>query len=181
MNVASTRDRYSYLSIAMHWLMFLLLVAVYVCMEAHEYYPKGSDMRSALKSWHFTLGMTVFFLVWLRIGLRLSRPTPAITPQPAAWQNLLAKLLHLALYAFMIGMPILGWLVLSGEGKAVPFYGIELPMLIAKNKELAENFEDIHKTIGELGYFLVGFHTLAALFHHYFLRDNTLTRMLPGR
>ena len=181
MSMTNTHDRYGTLSIAMHWLMFLLLVAVYVVMELHESFPKGSDMRSALKSWHFTLGITVLVLVCLRIGLRLFQQTPAITPQPAPWQNLLAKLLHLALYGFMIGMPILGWLVLSGEGKTVPFYGIDLPGLIAKNKELAENLEDIHKTIGEIGYFLVGFHTLAALYHHYFMGDNTLRRMLPGR
>ncbi len=27
----------------------------------------------------------------------------------------------------------------------------------------------------------VGLHALAALYHHYLLRDNTLTRMLAGR
>jgi cytochrome b561 len=32
-----------------------------------------------------------------------------------------------------------------------------------------------------VGYFLIGLHALAALFHHYVSRDNTLTRMLPGR
>jgi cytochrome b561 len=179
MGWTNTRDRYGALSIAMHWLMFLLLVAVYVCMEAHEAYPKGSDMRAALKNWHFTLGITVLVLVCLRLALRLSQVTPAITPPPARWQDKLGKLVHLALYAFMIAMPILGWLILSGEGKGVPFYGFELPGLIAKNKALAENVEDIHKTIGELGYYLVGLHTLAALFHHYLIKDNTLKRMLP--
>jgi len=79
----------------------------------------------------------------------------------------------------MIGMPVLGWLILSGEGKTIPFYGMELPALIAKNKELAENVEDIHKTIAEVGYYLLGLHTLAALYHHYLVKDNTLRRMLP--
>ena len=180
MGMTNTRDRYGTLSIAMHWLMFLLLVAVYACMELREFYPKGSDPREALKSWHFTLGITVFGLVWLRLALRLFQAVPAITPQPARWQDILGKLVHLALYAFMIGMPVLGWLILSGEGKPVPFYGLELPGLIAENEALAESIEEIHTTIGELGYYLIGLHTLAALFHHYFLKDNTLKRMLPG-
>ena len=180
MSLTNTRDRYGALSITMHWLMFLLLVAVYACMELHEAYPKGSDMRIALKNWHFTLGITVFALVWLRLALRLSQVVPAIAPQPARWQDILGKLVHLALYAFMIGMPLLGWLILSGEGKPVPFYGLELPGLIAENEALAEDIEDIHKTIGEIGYYLIGLHTLAALFHHYFLKDNTLRRILPG-
>jgi cytochrome b561 len=180
MAMTNTRDRYGALSITMHWLMFLLLVAVFACMELREIYPKGSDPREALKSWHFTLGLTVFALVWLRLALRLFQLVPAITPQPVRWQALLAKLVHLALYAFMLGMPVLGWLILSGEGKPVPFYGLELPGLIAENEVLAEDIEEIHTTIGELGYYLIGLHAAAALFHHYFLKDNTLRRMLPG-
>ena len=180
MAMTNTRDRYGALSITMHWLMFLLLVAVFACMELREIYPKGSEPREALKSWHFTLGLTVFALVWLRLALRLSQAVPAITPQPARWQDILGKLVHLALYAFMLGMPVLGWLILSGEGKPVPFYGLELPGLIAENEVLAEDIEEIHTTIGEIGYYLIGLHAVAALFHHYFLKDNTLRRMLPG-
>jgi len=36
----------------MHWLMFLLLVAVYACIELREFYPKGSDPRKAFKTLH---------------------------------------------------------------------------------------------------------------------------------
>lgn len=36
-------------------------------------------------------------------------------------------------------------------------------------------------SIGTFGYFLVGLHAAAALFHHYVERDNTLLRMLPVR
>ena len=54
-------------------------------------------------------------------------------------------------------------------------------MLIGPDKALADSIEDLHKTIGELGYYLIGLHALAALFHHYFVKDNTLLRMLPER
>ncbi len=180
MSVTNTQARYGTLSIALHWLMFLLLVGVYACMELHGLFPKGSGLRSALKAWHFTLGMTVFALVWLRLALRLLQVTPAIEPAVPGWQHILSKVVHLALYAMMIGMPVAGWLILSGEGKPVPFYGINLPALMAENKALAENIEDIHKTVGNAGYFLIGLHTVAALYHHYFMRDNTLRRILPG-
>jgi cytochrome b561 len=162
----------------MHWLMFLLLVAVYACIELRELYPKGSDPREALKTWHFTFGLTVFALVWVRLALRLFQLTPAIEPPAPNWQNLLAKLVHFALYAMMIGLPVAGWLILSGEGKPIPF---GLPPLIAENKELAETVEELHTAVGEAGIFLIGLHTVAALYHHYFMRDNTLVRMLPGK
>ena len=180
MSTANKANRYSSASIAMHWLMLLLIVAVYACIELREFYPKGSDPRNALKSWHFTLGLTVFALVWLRLVLRLLRPVPPIEPAPAIWQQRLAGLLHLALYALMICMPVLGWLVLSGEAKPVPFWGLDLPALMGKNKDLAETLEDIHAVFGEVGYYLIGLHAAAALVHHYLLKDNTLRRMLPG-
>lgn len=181
MSLKNSYERYGSLSIAMHWLMLLLLIAVYACIELREFYPKGSDPRNALKAWHFTLGLTVFFLVWLRLLLKIVQITPGIDPQPANWQVVVARIVHLALYAFMVGMPLLGWLILSGEGKDIPFYGISMPPLVGENKGLAEAVEEFHEIGGTLGYFLVGLHAVAALFHHYIVKDNTLSRMLPSR
>lgn len=181
MSLKNTTERYGSLSIAMHWLMLLLIVAVYACIELREFYPKGSDPRNALKAWHFTLGLSVFFLVWLRLLLKVTQLTPNIVPKPVSWQMLLAKVLHLAMYVFMLGMPILGWLILSGEGKDIPFYGVNMPALMEKNKETAKLVKELHEIGGTIGYFLVGIHAVAALFHHYVIKDNTLLRILPGK
>jgi cytochrome b561 len=159
--------------------MFLLLVAVYACIELRELYPKGSDPREALKTWHYMLGLTVFLLVWLRLLARLIQQTPLIHPSPNLWLQRGAKITLLALYILMIGMPIGGWLTLSGEGKNIPFYAWSLPALIADNKDTADFIENIHETVGTVGYYLIGLHALAAIFHHYLIKDNTLRRMLP--
>lgn len=45
----------------------------------------------------------------------------------------------------------------------------------------ADSVAEVHEVIGTLGYFLIGLHAAAALFHHYFIKDNTLVRMLPRR
>lgn len=177
----NTTDRYGSLSIAMHWAMLVLLVAVYACIELRDFYPRGSELRSALKQWHFMLGLSVFLLVWLRLALRFIGTTPGITPAPPVWQQRLAGLVHLALYVFMIGMPLLGWLALSAGGKSIPFFGLELPALVGRDEGLAGSVEDLHKTIGNVGYYLVGLHAVAALFHHYVVRDDTVSRMLPRR
>ena len=81
----------------------------------------------------------------------------------------------------MIGMPLGGWLLLSASGKPIPFFDLELQVLIGKNKDLAELIKEIHETVGKAGYYLIGFYTIAALFHHYVQRDGTLVRMLPHR
>jgi cytochrome b561 len=181
MNWKNTATRYRTLTIGLHWLMLLLFIAVYGTIELRELFEKGSDPREMLKTWHFMLGMLVFVLVWPRIAARLSGPTPAIVPEPVAWQLLASKLMHLALYVLMIAMPISGWLLLSAAGKPIPFFGLELPALISENKDLAKQIKELHEFFGTVGYFLIGLHALAALQHHYMVRDNTLTRMLPER
>ncbi len=181
MSLKNSTDRYGSLSIGMHWLMVLLIVAVYACIELREFFPKDSDPRNALKMWHFMLGLSVFALVWIRLLMRVMQITPSIEPEPGAKQELAAKLIHLALYLLMIGMPLSGWIMLSAAGKPIPFFGLSLPPLIAENRDLAKSIKEVHEAIGSTGYFLIGVHAAASLFHHYILRDNTLTRMLPGR
>lgn len=103
--------RYSAASIALHWPMLALIVAVYVCMDIHDFFPKGSATREGLKTWHYMLGLSVFAVVWLRLLARVGTTTPPVEPALVHWQE----------------------------------------------------------------------HAAAALFHHYFQRDNTLRRMLLQR
>lgn len=181
MPARDTRNRYHPLTIGMHWLTLILLVAVYALIEMRDIYPKGSDARDVMKAWHFMFGMTVFGIVFLRLALSAVFRAPPIEPAPPRWQQSLAHAMHWALIAFLLVMPILGWLALSAKGKAIPFFGHELPALMGPNKTLGKSIEDIHETIGVLGYYLIGLHALAALFHHYFMRDDALERMLPWR
>ena len=165
MNWKNNSIRYGSLSIGLHWLMFILIAAVYTCIELHSQFPKGSDTREALKMWHFMLGLSVLFLVILRLLVRFaSGPAPRIEPPSG----------------LMLGLPLAGWMVLSLSGKPIPFFGLDLPALAAENEDLAKQVKEIHETVGTVGYFLIGLHAFAALFHHYVLRDNTLRRMLPG-
>jgi cytochrome b561 len=128
------------------------------------------------------LGLGVLLLVALRLAIRLvAGAAPLIRPAPPLWQQRLAALMHLALYAFLVAMPLLGWLTLSASGKPIPFFGLQLPALVGTDKALAGSLKEIHETIGTIGYYLVGLHAAAALAHHYLKRDDTLLRMLPRR
>lgn len=177
----NTSQRYGTLAMGLHWLMLLLLLAVYASINLRELFPAGSELRVAFKAAHFMLGLSVLLLVSLRLYARLSAPTPGILPALAAWQRRSSALVHWALYALMFCMPVLGWLLLSAGGKPIPFFGLELPALMAKNKALAGTLKYFHETIGTAGYFLIAAHAAAGLYHHYIQRDNTLARMLPQR
>lgn len=169
---------YARISILLHWLMLVLFIGVYASIELRTSFERGSDIREGLKTFHFMLGLTIFMLVWLRLFARLRWPAPPIAPRPARWQIGASHAVHGLLYLLMILMPLGGWLILSGEGKAIPFWGLELPPLMGPNKALAKQIEEVHETIGKIGYGLIGLHAIAALAHHYLWKDNTLRRML---
>lgn len=181
MSLLNTQERYGNLSIALHWLMLLLFVGLYACIELKGFFPKGGEIREGLKQWHFMLGLSVFFLVWLRLAARLIAPSPKIVPAMPKWQEKMATLMHWALYALMIVLPFMGWMALSAGGKHIPFFGLELPALRQPDADLYPQIKALHKQLGNIGYFLIGGHALAALVHHYWQKDNTLTRMLPKK
>lgn len=182
MSDTTTTARYSGTVIALHWLMLLLMVGSYATIEFREFFEKGTPIREGLKTVHFSLGITILVLVLARIVSRLRSETPPILPTPPASQALVAKLVHLALYALMLVMPILGLLILSGAGKAIPFFGLfTLPPLIGENKELADTLKEIHETFGKVGYALIGLHAVAAIYHHRVVHDNTMLRMMPKK
>ena len=181
MMVPKPTDRYGSLAIGLHWLTLALLVAVYACINLKGLFPKGSDPREALKAWHFMLGLTILALVMLRLANRLRAGAPAVVPALPIWQRRSAGAVHVMLYVFMAVMPILGWSLLSAEGKSIPLFGAHLPALLSKNTDLAGQLKEVHETIGTIGYYLIGAHALAALYHHFVTRDDTLLHMLPRR
>ncbi len=182
MSDATTPKRYPNSAILLHWLVLLLVVAAYACILLRTNYERGSDIREGLKAWHFMLGLSVLAATFLRIGLRvLVWKTPPITPQPPRMLHLLSIAAHLAIYVWLIAMPFAGWTILSAEGDPIPFWGLNLPPLTSPDKALADQIKELHETGGTVGYFLLGLHAAAALFHHYFMKDDTLRRMLPHK
>ncbi len=176
----NTTDRYGWPMMVLHWATLALIIAIYALVLLREEIPKDNPLRGELMTWHKQLGMTVFGLVWLRLALRLSNRTPAITPPPPAWQMKAAHAMHLALYVFLIVQPLLGWLMSGAAGRPLTVFGFVMPALIGPNKALAEALGEVHETIGNLGYLLIGVHAAAALAHAYVLKDNTLRRILPA-
>lgn len=169
--------RYSRGTIALHWITVLLIILVYCTMEFRGLFERGSPERDLVKSVHYMAGLLVLGLTVLRIYWRSRQSYPPIEPVPAPWQHKLAALVHLALYMLLLVMPLLGWLILSAEGKVVPFFGLQLPALVATDPQVAEWAEELHELIAQAGYALIGLHAIAALWHHYGKRDNTLLRM----
>ena len=171
------KDRYALASIVLHWLMALLMVSAYVVVNIANSLDHGSAARALSVRIHETLGLTILLLVWLRMVCRWVWAAPPIEPAPSPWQALVGHAVHLLLYGLMVLMPLLGWLTLSARGRPVPFFIWEFPSLMGPDTGWSHLFRSLHGWGGTLGYVLIGGHAAAALFHHYWVKDNTLRRM----
>lgn len=178
MNITNTDRRWGLVSQGFHWLMFLLILGAWFAVESREELPKGDPGRDAWMLVHKSLGVSVFFLVWFRIGARFAQATP--TEIGTDIQQKLAKLVHLGLYAVMIGMPVTGMLASEFFGKAVSWFGLfQLPMLVSEDKIMGETLKDIHEGGFVVLLVLLAAHVGGALYHHFMLNDDVLKRMLP--
>jgi cytochrome b561 len=98
-------------------------------------------------------GVCVLLLVVLRLLAKRLSPRPESVHRQGLvlWLQSAAKAGHVVLYLFMAIMPIAGWLVLSAAGKPIPFFGLELPALIAPDEVLAKQIKPLHALAGNIG------------------------------
>lgn len=175
-----TSARYDPASQAFHWVTALTVLAVYAVGLLREELPRG-DFRSGLLSLHMSMGLLVFGLTALRLAWRAGHPAPPVLPgKPLI--RLGAKAAHLLLYAAMITIPLVGLASAWAKGTSVGFFGLlPVPSPIAIDKLFAERLEDLHGFAAHVLMAVAGLHALAAIGHHFILKDATLLRLLPAR
>lgn len=176
----AVRDRYDAPTLILHWLVALLIVAAFVVVHVAGELPRGPE-RIAVMDLHKSLGVTIFALVLVRMVWRLSHSAPALPAGTPPWMELAAKLGHLALYGLMIAVPLSGVLMTEAKGREIAVWGLfTLPVVIAPDKTLGHDLEELHEVVGNLLIILAGLHAAVALFHQFVLKDGLLARMRPG-
>ena len=179
MNQLSHDHSYTPVAKALHWLMAALLIGLLSLGFYMADLPLSPD-KLQLYSWHKWVGVTVFLLVWLRLLWRLTHRPPAYPASMPRALQFLAHGGHWALYALMIAIPLTGWLMSSAKGFQTVWWGVwPIPDLLAKDKELGHNLQEVHEALNWLLVLLISGHAAAALKHHWIDRDDILTRMLP--
>lgn len=179
MNQLVDTEDYGFGAKLFHWGIVLLVVVQFALAwtmpEIHR-----DTKPDTLISLHLSVGALIILVMLLRLVWRLLHPTALITEGVPGWQLLSARLTHLALYGLLVIMPVLGWINANARGWDVSLFGVvPLPGLIAPHTPFGHLAGDIHSTLAYVVLGLIGLHVVAALYHHFFLRDRTLTRMLP--
>lgn len=171
--------RYTTTAIVLHWLVAVLIGAAFVLglvMTDMELSPE----KLQYFSWHKWLGVTVFALVVVRLVWRAKHQAPPLPLQMPGWQIRVAQGLHHLLYLLMVLVPVTGYLMSCAAGVQVVYFGVlPLPMVLEKNHDLKELFEEVHELLANGMAVAVAIHVAAALKHQWIDRDKILSRMLP--
>jgi cytochrome b561 len=182
MSLRNTADRWGLVARIFHGLFFLLVLGAWLAVDMHEDYPKGSAERAQWMLLHKSFGATVFFLIWARLAWRLSGDVPAPLPGPR-WQQWSSAFVHGALYVMLILMPLSGLLWSQFGDRPVSWFGLfEIPVFVTPDKALAGQLGELHKhVLWPTLLTLIAVHAVAALWHHFWRKDDTLRRMFFPR
>ena len=175
----SHATRYTAIAQAFHWLIAALVVTQFVLANMADDLPIGLH-KLALLARHKSFGMTVLMLAILRLLWRLKNPPPALPPGMRPWERFLARTTHAVFYTLLFGMPITGWMMSSAKNYSVSWFGVfTWPNLIGKNESAFEALRTTHGILAGVLFYTAILHILAALKHHFWDKDDVLTRMLP--
>src|SRR5215469_16522788 len=172
------RQRFTPLRRLLHWLMAICILTMLFI---------GVGMVSTVKpkyltlvSIHKPLGIAILVLALIRLAVRFrdgAPPLPADLPEPI---RLGAQLSHYAFYVLMIGMPLLGWGMLSAAAyPVVLFGGVHLPAILPHSDSLHTLLWNAHFYLAFAFFALILLHVAAALFHALVRRDGVFDAMAP--
>jgi cytochrome b561 len=186
--MTETVKRYHSGAIILHWLTALFLIGNLVLGLLLEDLP--SDQKFQLYQLHKSLGILVLVLTVLRIVWRFMHPAPSLPSTLKAWETWTVKVTHFLFYVLMLGLPLSGWALVSASPRNIPtmmFGLIPLPHMPffesildrGERKAIAGSIGDVHELMAYIMLALLAVHILAALRHHWMLKDETVLRMTP--
>jgi cytochrome b561 len=162
-DMRSQTSGYSVLQITLHWtvaalVLFQLLfgesMTAFVDAAADERQLPPSDQTMA--SAHYWVGLAILALVAIRLCVRLVAGAPASEPSTPRWMALASRMSHAAFYALLVAVPVTGLLAYYLWGWMGDVHAWAKPVFIV----------------------LIGIHAIAAVFHHFVLKDAVLRKML---
>ena len=179
------QPRYTAVAIALHWLLALAIVGIFVVGVYMADLP-FSPSRLKLFNWHKWAGVSILLLSVLRLVWRATHRPPelpvAVTRAMPAWQTRAYHATHHLMYVLFFAVPLIGWAYSSAAGYPIVLFGqIPLPDFVGPDKSLAELIKPLHELAawGLVG--LAAMHVAAALKHQWIDRDGLLLRMMPAR
>lgn len=170
------QQSYSGVAKSLHWIIMILVLLMLYGGFTSESLPK--EDRLGFFQTHAGLGLVILVLMLARLIWRRSHPAPALPDGMPRWQQIASKATHHGLYLLVILQPLFGLLTVSTSKFNLKAFGA-LGLQISPNEALHGLGEELHEITAFIITALIVLHVVAALYHHFILRDNVLKRMLP--
>ena len=180
MPLRNDSSRWGSVSIGLHWLTLVLVLGM-AAVGLLMVDMAASPFKVQVYSWHKSFGLTVLALTAIRLAWRLTDRSPEPMPGTPGWQHGIARATHGGLYLLLLVVPLSGWWFNSAAGFPLRWFGlVALPRLASFDAHAKSLARQTHELLFYVLAGLILVHAIAALWHHYVLKDRTLTRMLPA-
>ena len=162
----------------LHWFMAACIISILFI---------GAGMISTVAPKYLTLlqihkllGIAILVLALIRLALRVHYGAPALPADLPTPIKLAAELSQYVFYALMIGMPLIGWGMLSAASHPVIIFGsVDLPPILPVNANLYSLLRRAHYLFGFAFFALILMHVAALLFHKLVRKDGVFESMAP--
>ena len=175
MHLTNSLTEYGLISKVLHWLSAILLL-VQIPLGFYLVDLDFGEQRINIENIHVIIGLSIFYIVILRLVNKILNPTPKLNPSIFKGQVFLAKMNHILLYLAILSITVSGILkkLFNGETLIIFFREIQ----IKDNFELADQFYNIHILSNYTILVLIVIHLMAVIVHRLFFKDNLLKKML---
>lgn len=168
---------YDSIAIAFHWATALLVLMQFGLSQLWGLFDRPAHHLMVVA--HMSFGIILTTVIVGRIVWRFM-PGHQMSAIGAGWAVIAAKVVHYFLYALLASEAVLGFLLRWSGGEAMSFLGLSIGSPFAPFSKAAHHqVGELHENIGWAIIILAVGHALAALYHHYVLKDRVLLRMLP--
>jgi cytochrome b561 len=151
MKLLNTRASYGVVSLALHWIIVLGLIAQWALAESDNV------------PLHQSIGMAILALAAVRLLWRLINPAPAWPVDMKPYEITLARVVHVAFYVLLFALPLTGWFLSSTEDEPLRIFGwFDLPRVVVGSED---SLEDLHETLFNILVALAALHVLGAAKH----------------
>jgi cytochrome b561 len=169
---------YDRVAIALHWATAVLVVLQMALAQMWDLWDRPAHRFMTIS--HMSLGVVLTGIIVARIMWRLI-PGHQVPAANVGIAGIAAKAVHYLLYAMLAAEAVLGFVLRWSEGKPMNFFGLLIPAPFEKwSREAHHQVGEIHEWNGWAIIAIATLHALAALYHHYALKDRVLLRMLPA-
>jgi cytochrome b561 len=169
---------YDNVAVFLHWATAALVIVNFLLAITWDYF--SHDTADSLQSIHVSLGVLLTLVIVARLAWRLV-PGHQVSLLEVGWVRLASKGVHYLLYLLLAAQALTGFAFRWAQGHPVEFFGLfGIPGPYgAAGRPTRHLMHWVHEYLGWAIVIIAFGHALAALYHHYVLKDRMLSRMLP--